>query len=835
MLLFLFSCSLSAPEKEAKSTVEEDPVLTPSSGRMWRLTEQQYRNKVLALTAIQFEGELPVDYDLHGYISVGSGESAIAPYDLELYETAAWEIAQSKIVDRVSFEEFVDCSLFAQPSSMIAEEAIYDINCVEQFVTNLAEHLWYRTLLLEERQEITNLFEEIANQTNVTLAGQAVYASMLLSPSFLLRTEGGEIDGEGKLRLTAFELAERLSYFLTDGPPDEQLLVTVQDGSLHQDDVLEFQARRLLQSPKSKDALINFFRQTIDIERILSMDKNAELFPYDSEELRQGMIAELDYLFWMAVESGDFREILTSSYAYVNPSLASFYGLSVNEPSLQMLPSNQQRGGLLGRAGFLALNSTAVRSSPTHRGKFIRTRLLCHDVPPPPEGVVASLDEIDDSLPLRQQLEQHMADPACVGCHQLTDPLGFPLEHYDAMGQWRELDNGHPVDASGSVDGVDVDGAASLGMALAAHHRFSYCVTAQLMRHATGSLEGTSQYQYVTDLTNGFEQSDYDFRQLVVSLVLSEAFRFISGSLNGNVCTDSGAQRQCESVCGEGIELCIDGQWQGCNAPPPQVEVCDGIDQDCDGVVDNLVQTCEFDGVLGVQECLSGAWDECSYVSSPEVCDGADNDWNGLIDDNLQTELVHTTFSELKQFHPACDPLEAPVSGPCNAAANRLCEDRGCDMRTGFGLLHVDPLEELAIVSCLHSDLVDVISTTFETLAESFAYCFETDPVSANCNAAINRHCASIGLSTGFGPLEHSSGTAVIACTPTADVHQVPYDDLTALQQLCHWPEQRYSEACNTAMHQWCSAQGYQTGYGPLENYQNDAWVACIPFMEEGR
>ena len=183
----------------------------------------------------------------------------------------------------------------------------------------------------------------------------------------------------------------------TNSPPDEQL-----SRSARWSPTLMLLGHTIIAITKST-AGIAHSSSNLDTERITTIDKNADLFPQDSEELRRGMILELEHLFWSAVESGDFRDLLTSDYAYVTPDLATLYGLDVDNESLQLLPASQQRGGLLGRAGFLALQSTAVRSSPTHRGKFIRTRLLCQEVPPPPEGVVASLDGIDPTLTLREQ------------------------------------------------------------------------------------------------------------------------------------------------------------------------------------------------------------------------------------------------------------------------------------------------------------------------------------------------------------------------------------------------------------------------------------------------
>lgn len=487
----------------------------------------------------------------------------------------------------------------------------------------------------------------------------------------------------------------------------------------------------------------------------------------------------------------------------------------------------------MGRAGFLALQATSVRSSPTHRGKFIRTRLLCHDVPPPPEGVVASLDGIDTSLSLREQLEMHMSDPACSSCHTLMDPLGFPLEHFDAMGQWRATDNDIEIDATGSVDGVEVDGAQSLGEAVVHHQRFGYCVTAQLTRYATGHLEGPHQQVVLQELSDNFVSGGYSLRELVVSLVLSKPFRSLSGTIHGEECETSGATRTCESACGEGTETCIDGLWQGCDAPIVPREQCDGIDQGCDAQIDDIIQLCSVDEAFGTQECIEGSWQTCSFVEAKESCDGIDNDGNGEIDDGLDIEIVSVSFADLQAQHSACDPATEAFSGACNAATHRFCGNRGCDLQTGYGPLAVDIFTEQASVVCLSNAQTDISQTTYTQLNALLQSCSQDDPVGANCNASISRYCNSQGQSTGFGPLEHSGDVAYVACTPQATTYTVSYDDLGLFQPFCYWPEERDSEACRTAMHQWCVVQGYKTGFGPLENSDNQASVACIPQGEE--
>lgn len=831
----------------------EDPVdPAPGAARLARLTAAQYRNAVEDLTGHRPSGSLPVDYDLHGYTSVGAGELSIAPYDLELYEAAAWEAAAAAVPDAAAVDPLLGCAVEPALVDRMLPPAATDTGapmppgtdsaCVRSWVSRVVAEGWRRPAVSDEVEPLVRLFDEVHSLSGTVLASQAVLAAVLVSPDFLFRVELGTADpddlyGEGAHRLTDWELASRLAFFLTDAPPDAELRAATAAGELATEAGVRAQAERLLATERARVALTGFFVETLDLDRILTIDKDAATFPADSPALREAMRAELEVLFQeVALDSAlDMRTLLTTDMAWVTPELAALYGMEdVTETGWVSLPPDQDRGGLLGRAGFLMLNAAASRTSPTHRGKFVRTRLLCQDVPPPPEDVVASLDGVDSTGTLRDTLEQHMTDPACNSCHMLTDPIGFTMEDFDGLGAWRIADNGLPIDSTGELDGVELDGVGELGAAVADHARFSTCLATQLYRHATGALEGTPQQPLIDELELAFAEGGHRFEALVLAVVTSPGFRGVTGPLASEVCSAEGEVRPCETGCDTGVERCTDGVWQGCDADPVSPETCDAVDNDCDGQVDTTpLQACEREGLPGVQTCGAGDWDPCTTVGAPaEVCNGEDDDRDGVVDEGLGVELVALSIDALQASHGSCDPVDGGVSGPCNAATNRFCKARGCDHQTGLGLLARDFAQDAVAVACLDSAHVVVRSTTFTELASHHAWCSASDAVSADCNASINRYCAAAGLTTGFGPLEHSGDGAAVACTPTAEVHTVDYDELSALQDGCFWPESRFSVACNLAMHQWCVARDYATGFGPLENWDNLAMVACIPRPE---
>lgn len=798
------------------------PEFEPADPTLHRLTAAEYRAVVADLTGVQVDPTgLEADTSLHGFVSVAASELTISPRAAEQFEEASWDVATAVTVDAQRGVAFLGCDPAANRDA-----------CFAAFTARFGRLAWRRALTDAEIGQVAGVGVRVADRLRDPWHGaRAIVATLLQSPHFLFRVEVGEADPDnpGWRRYTDYEMASRLSFLLWGTSPDEDLLAAAERGELVTEAGLRAQAQRLLDDPRADAQLTSFFVEFLGLERLEVAQKDRDLFPQYNQRLRDSMRREIEQLFIaIALEERDFREILTSEETWVDADLAAIYGLPHSGDGVIQAHLNpaEARGGLIGRAGMLTLLSHATLNSPTYRGRFVRSRLLCTDIPPPPEGVIAALEEDrEETRTLRERLDQHRADPACSGCHDLMDPLGFPLEHFDPIGRWRDNDNGFPIDATGRLDAVDVDGAAELGAAVAANPGFSNCVVRRLYRHATGHLEAYEEEVAIIGLDHDFIAGEYRFKALVLALVLSDGFRK-AGDPDAEGCGVGGETRPCASACGDGIETCDGQRWSGCTAPEPQTEVCNGADDDCDGVVDNdLTRACEGACGGGVQVCETGQWSACQAPEpAPETCNGADDDCDGEIDEDIGVDVREVLWTALAAQHFPCDGSSQTYGPDCNAAVNRYCASLDC-AATGFGPVEFRTTD--ATVTCLPAEDVSLVSSTYTELSREHPVCNGVERQGPNCNAAIHRLCANRGMVSGFGPLENSGDGALVACTPGAEVVHTSYTELARHHGECNQAT-RIGQPCNAAIHRFCVARGANSGFGPVENSGDVAVITCV-------
>jgi hypothetical protein len=275
----------------------------------------------------------------------------------------------------------------------------------------------------------------------------------------------------------------------------------------------------------------------MELDRVLSQPKDAGLYPDYNAALQAGMVRDMRAT-WEGIAFDDKASALTlfsTTKVTVNADLAKLYGMdaagltSTTFKTLS-LPADSPRVGILSKAGFVSQFANQKEGSPTLRGKFIREWLMCKVVPPPLEGIVLVLPDADPNNPTtkRQRLDAHRKDPVCAGCHALMDPLGLPLETFDAIGRYRTTENGLTIDASGEVNGVPVTTAREMGEAMAQSKSMAACMVRRFHAYAMGHDERDVDGAVINDLITSFETSGYQLRDLVVATVTHDAFSAVA-------------------------------------------------------------------------------------------------------------------------------------------------------------------------------------------------------------------------------------------------------------------------------------------------------------------
>lgn len=499
----------------------------PPEAPIPRLTSAQLQNAwrdLLGEDVIIPPVNLP-DLDDNGLLAVGAAEATVSPRSVEDIERAAPELAR-QIVEPERRSRLGDC----EPAD------IRDDACAREILTSFGRRAWRRPLLEEELAPLIELAGEAAIQYGDFWLGlRWPLAAVLQSPYLLFRREVGEAGDDGALRYTDWEMASRLSFLLWNTIPDEALLDDAAAGLLTTDEGLRAALTRMRADERARDGLLEYFRQYYGLTSLRYLSKDPMVFPAMSPELGPAALEETEAFLWSIIQDDlDFHDVLLSNRTWVDRRLAALYG--VQAPSAEgfgwsELPESTGRRGLLGQASFLLIHSHPTSTSATGRGMFIRERLLCLPVPPPPSNVDTSIPEPDaNARTLRERMQVHQEDPTCAGCHSLTDPMGLAFETFDGLGMFRTTENGAPIDTSGELEGVSFADSWELADVLAAREEFAECVVQSFMRFATGTVELREQRAAVLILTAAFEESGYRFNSLVEALVLSPAFRTVGAT-----------------------------------------------------------------------------------------------------------------------------------------------------------------------------------------------------------------------------------------------------------------------------------------------------------------
>ena len=515
---------------------EPEPVGGPVVMR--RLTESQYRATVadifgqdIAVKA-RFERGLRVE----GLLAIGTGHSGMSPFSIEQYDAAALSVATE-----VLSEQRRDKSVPCKPSGGSAN---FDGPCATRFVERYGPRLFRRPLHDEETIRFVAAARAGHEHLDDFYSGlKFALVGMMMSPEFLLRIERTREAKDVDVReLDTWSKATRLSYFLTNSTPDQELLRAAGGGELDSSKGLQRQVDRLIASPRFEEAVRAFFQDMLQFDRFADLAKDPVVYPAfnstvaaDAQEQTLRTITDL-----LIQQRGDYRELFTTRRAFLTRSLGIIYRLPVptrNGWETTEFPANAQRAGIQSQIAFLSLNSHPGRSSATLRGKAIREVFLCQEVPDPPANVNFAVvqDPSNASMPTaRDRLEAHRTEPACAGCHKITDPLGLTLENFDGLGTYRSKENGAAIDASGSLDGTDFDSADGLASALRDHPETPRCLVEKMYRFAVGRDTEMEERPYMDYLIKTFRSAGYRVPDLMRTIALSENFFAVSAAADSH-------------------------------------------------------------------------------------------------------------------------------------------------------------------------------------------------------------------------------------------------------------------------------------------------------------
>jgi Protein of unknown function (DUF1592)/Protein of unknown function (DUF1588)/Protein of unknown function (DUF1585)/Protein of unknown function (DUF1587)/Protein of unknown function (DUF1595)/Planctomycete cytochrome C len=386
----------------------------------------------------------------------------------------------------------------------------------------------------DDLQKPIELYRQARAEGDFDAGVEIALSAVLVNPRFLFRIENDPADvaPHSAYRVPDVQLASRLSFFLWSSIPDDELLDLATRDELHTPEVLERQVRRMLADPRSRSLVNNFASQWLHLRNLESITPDLRLFPDFDDNLRQAFRRETELLFDEVVrDDRSVLDLLKSDHTYLNERLAQHYGIPHiygSQFRRVLVGEDGVRGGLLRHGSVLTVTSYATRTSPVIRGKWILENILGTPPPPPPANVPALKDNtVSSALSVRERLAEHRANPACAGCHKLMDPVGFALENYDAVGRWRTVEEGRPVDATGGLpDGSRFEGAAGLEDALLKRPElFVGALAEKLLTFAIG--RGVEPYDApaVRKIVREARAADYRFSSLILAVATSTPFQ----------------------------------------------------------------------------------------------------------------------------------------------------------------------------------------------------------------------------------------------------------------------------------------------------------------------
>jgi hypothetical protein len=497
--------------------------ITPGPARVWRLTHTQLRNTItdtFGFPPPSVLDALPGESRLEGFANA-SERLSLSPVLLAYYDKGADAISD-EVVKRSA--EFIKCPM----------TALGEGTCLADFLKTVGTRAWRRPLTDAELGKLDKLYRGAASAISPQDGLKTVVKGLVLSANFLFRTELGTSQAPGtNTKLTDLELASSLSYTLWDSPPDAQLMELALANKLHEPATLKAQAQRMFaSSPRAVTAMQSFMQQWLETESFLQASKDAKVYPTYSPQMAKDLEEETRLFIKGVVfdNGGDksLKTLLTAPYSYVNATTAKVYGATSTATTLTRTDLDPtQRRGLLTQASFLGTHADAVETSVVGRGRYLREAVLCSPVPPPPGDFKFNEKVITEDMTAREKFMEHAKNPACSSCHALFDVIGFALENYDAIGQFRKTDKNKTIDPSGVLplpSGGEIKFANFVDMIdqLSKGKDAYDCFASQYLMYTSGKVK-LSRCE-TAEIAQVFESANYKLDELALAIITSPRF-----------------------------------------------------------------------------------------------------------------------------------------------------------------------------------------------------------------------------------------------------------------------------------------------------------------------
>ena len=493
---------------------------SPAKTPLKRLTKVEYDQTVARLLGTKKRPSAAFLDDEKIASFYGNTEAPITEQMVLRYRDAAMELAAEAV--GANLEELAPCG------KTQAKEA-----CAKDFIHTFGAKAWRHPLTQDSEQALLKVYQAGESSKGYARGIELVLQALLQAPTFLYHVEVGDEAG----KLDGFEIASRIAYAITSGPPDDALLEAASTGDLEDAAVRAAHAQRLLETPAGQETVVSFYTQWTHLKALAEVTKDEDVYPEFDDTLRDSMAKETELFIRDTVlqKTTTFADLLQADHSFVNAPLAALYGIPFSEKDpkkfVRVTLPNGERSGLLTQASVLALHANPNQGSPVLRGLFISEDFLCIVPPPTPDGLDIKAPDLDPNLTTRQRFALHSSDPGCAGCHRFMDPIGHSYEAYDAIGRHLAPSKGAGTDASGIIHStsglykdITFEGPMELAKVLSEDDRVTSCMSTQVFRYAFGRLEKSGDRCQVAALEDAWAQSQGDLKEVLLRLVSSPDF-----------------------------------------------------------------------------------------------------------------------------------------------------------------------------------------------------------------------------------------------------------------------------------------------------------------------